>query len=238
MKEESPYALNSSCATQPQDDIEGPASEDAGQSINIEKLNQSLDINFSLETVSEPSNDSHKTAGLFEEIAEDMLDLLQQIRLLEKGQSELFGRLDRIERALHDATRLHACEIDTLRRDLLGDNKSMNALSVFNTVVLTLDALRAMHAKLHSSKDARTRTQLNAVIQSLSTTLRGLGFAEFQATKGEPFDPARMECLGFLKGKPGIVLNIIRPGYVAHERVVRPVGVMLADPKHEATNKN
>src|ERR1041384_3172996 len=207
--------------------------------IDMESLNRVLSMNFesdpAVRPVREPpANLTERTAGLFEEIAEDMLELLRRVTNIERAQSDLALRLEQVETTLRDTSRQYASEVEKLQREFLGERKALSALSVFNAVVPMLDSLRVMRAQLHKSKQAPVRQQLDALIQTLSTTLRSLGFVEFEAIKNEPFDPARMECLGFASGRPGIVLNAICPGYRVQEVVVRPAGVMLSDPANAA----
>jgi molecular chaperone GrpE (heat shock protein) len=74
-------------------------------------------------------------------------------------------------------------------------------------------------------------------LSSLRRVLRTLGFEEFEVAEGEPFDPARMESLEYAEGEQGVVLSVIRPGYLANEVVVRPCGVRIADPSAAAANE-
>lgn len=208
--------------------------ESEAENLDVEKLNLALNLSFRPEALNPYSANAggpaDTNAELFEELAEDMLELLRRVKSIEATSSEMSGRLEQVEQTLRDGSRLQTRETDALRRDLLGERKAANAVSVFNAVVPTLDSLRLMHTKLHQTKDARTRAQLYAVIEALAMVLRGLGFLEFQVEKGELFDPGRMECLGFGNGEPGIVLEVTRPGYQAYEAVIRPAGVLIGDP--------
>ena len=219
-------------------DADSGASE--AENLDVEKLNLALNLSFRPEALNPYSakagGPADTNAELFEELAEDMLEMLRRVKSIEVTCSDMSGRLEQVEQTLREGSRLQARETDALRRDLLADRKAANAVSVFTAVVPTLDSLRLMHKNLHQTKDARTRAQLYAVIEALSMVLRGLGFLEFKVEKGEPFDPGRMECLGFGKGEPGIVLEVTRPGYQAHEAVIRPVGVLIGDP-HSAPKK-
>jgi molecular chaperone GrpE (heat shock protein) len=203
------------------------------EEIDLDRVNKALGLSIDPQSVRIAPGATGKEE-LIEEIADDMLTLLQKIKDIESAQRDMLARLEQIEHTARESSRFHGRELDSLRRDLLGERKAMSAMTVFNTVVPTLDSLRAMHGKLHHSKDARTRQQLDAVIQAIGVALRGLGFAEFEAAKGEPFDPSRMECLGYAKGEPGVVLDTLRPGYLAQETVIRPAGVLIADPVRAA----
>ena len=221
---------------QPQQNIAG-AEDDP--KIDIENLNRVLSMNFMPDPVVTPVQqpDARHTegAGLSEEIAEDMLELLRSVNAIERMQREVVQRLDQVETTLRDTARQYAREVDTLRRDLLGERKALSALSVFNSVLPMLDSLRAMRANLPRRKNTPVGQQLDALIQTLGTTLRSLGFVEFEVKKDEPFDPGRMECLGFASGRPGIVLQVVRPGYCTREVVVRPAGVIIAESTHSTT---
>ncbi|HKQ91592.1 MAG TPA: nucleotide exchange factor GrpE [Blastocatellia bacterium] len=205
-------------------------SEGESENIDLERLNQTLNINLNADAVkpdpANPSDDYAQSRELLEEITEDMLEMLRRLKNVEE-------RLEQVEQLMRESSRSQAREIDALRRDLLGERKAINAMSVFNALIPTLESLRAMHTKLNHAKDVRMRAQADAVIQAMSMALRGLGFVEFQVTKGEPFDPSRMECLGFVKGEQGIVLDAVRKGYMANETIVRPAGVLIADPAHK-----
>jgi hypothetical protein len=40
-----------------------------------------------------------------------------------------------------------------------------------------------------------------------------------------------MECLGYGEGPTGVVLEVMQPGYRTADVVVRPAGVLIADPR-------
>ena len=85
--------------------------------------------------------------------------------------------------------------------------------------------------------DGRAWRLVRAVVSSLSNLLQSLGFEAFEAEEGEPFDPHRMECLGFQEGEPGIVLEAVRSGYRIDQTVVRPAGVHIADVRASAATR-
>jgi len=61
--------------------------------------------------------------------------------------------------------------------------------------------------------------------------LHVLGFEEFNVGEGKAFDPVCMECVGYAEGKSGVVLKARRPGYCAGGKIVRPAGVVIANPR-------
>jgi molecular chaperone GrpE (heat shock protein) len=72
------------------------------------------------------------------------------------------------------------------------------------------------------------------VIGTLANLLQAIGYVRFEVNPGEPFDPSRMQCLGYRQGKTGVVLEVLQPGYAAAGSVVRPAGVLIADPALKA----
>ena len=161
------------------------------------------------------------------EVAEDTLELLKGVRALETALEDVRERLARVEQAALDISRVFAGELASLRQDLLGERKALAALSVFNGMAPVLDSLGAMRDGLASRKQLRTYRQVDAILETLSMMLRELGFSEFEAERGEPFDPRRMQCLDYGEGTPDTVAATARPGYQAGGVVVRPVGVVL-----------
>jgi molecular chaperone GrpE len=71
---------------------------------------------------------------------------------------------------------------------------------------------------------------IEAVHRQTLATLEGLGYHRF-AGVGEPFDPARHEAAQALEvpdAEPGTILEVIRPGYAAGGRLLRPAVVTVA----------
>jgi molecular chaperone GrpE (heat shock protein) len=169
-------------------------------------------------------------SGQLEELADDMLSLLKRVKSLEELQGQVLGRIDQLQSAVERSSEVAAREADSLRRELLGQRKHIAQMSAFQAVVTGLERLQVMRGELDTHKDNRMIGQLDAVLQTLGTMLRGLGFVEFRAEVQEPFDPTRMECLGYASGEPNVVLKCLRSGYRADQTVVRPAGVLIANP--------
>jgi molecular chaperone GrpE (heat shock protein) len=215
------------------------ADDEAMASIDIEKINRALNLSFApgaMQTVEGKERGGGPLAELLEELAEDMLGLHQRLAEIAHKQAALLAQTEQNERSVREQTYLHGRELDKLRRELLGERKALAALSTFSAISPLLDSLRAMHDNLDAGQDERMRVQLKALIQALTATLRGLGFSEFRAEVGEPFDPARMECVGYASGESGKVLAALSPGYCAQEAIVRPASVLLATPEDLASH--
>lgn len=169
-----------------------------------------------------------------EEIAEDMVHLLERLRSMEQAQQELADRIEIVGKQVSEQMRATRQTLNAMRRDLLEENKAQASRHAFDAIVPALDSMRALLDALDTDEDARTIAQLRAVTSALSNLLQGIGYDVFDAALGEPFDPARMECLGFADGEPQTVLEAVRPGYSAGNTVVRPAGVRIAEPSLEA----
>ncbi len=168
-------------------------------------------------------------ARLLETITDHVQQLLQRVQDMEAAQNTIIARLEQLEVRLRQDTRAAVVEVGALRTELLGERKSLSALGVFNGVLPMLDSLRAMQAA-QANTESPVYHQIDALINSLTMMLRGLGFSEFTVAVGEPFDPTFMECTGYAHGQTGIVLEASRIGYRTQAGVIRPVGVTIAAP--------
>ena len=95
----------------------------------------------------------------------------------------------------------------------------------------TLDALHSAAAALGSSdSDNQMRAGLDLVHQQLSETLAKHGVAPIEAAD-QPFDPNRHQALFTVPTAdvaPQTVVEVLRPGFTLHDRVVRPAEVSVA----------
>jgi molecular chaperone GrpE len=156
---------------------------------------------------------SRSVEATLEEIAEDMLDILE--------------RLNSIERQVREQGRA----IETFRTEAWGQSRALSMRYLFDAVAPAIDTLQVLARGLDPAIGAGGYQQVISAAATLNIVLQTLGFQRFDAAAGDPFDPARMECLGYAEGLPGRVLEMIRQGYAAGEIVVRPAGVLIADPR-------
>jgi len=172
-----------------------------------------------------------RVASGLEEIADDTLQLLERVRRVEQSTAELPMRLADLQAGLYQSYRHHGTQLDALHRELLGEQRWLGVRAAFDAVVPCLDSLRAMQARLEPDADPRLAEQIFAIAGSLRNVLQKLGFVEFTPEIGSAFDPERMEWLGDGEGALGVVLEVVRPGYLAQGAVARPCGVRIADPR-------
>lgn len=177
-----------------------------------------------------PRGDSSSFAGQLDELADDMLMLMKRVKSIEAQQSQLLQRLDQLDGSLGQIGAATEREFVKLRRELLGERKYIAQMSTFSAVVTSLERLRTVYEELDPRIDPVAVTQIDALIQTLATMLRALGFAEFEPEVGEAFDPTRMECVGYAAGSANRVVRCVRPGFSCGEQIVRPAAVIIASP--------
>ena len=209
------------------------------QENDFEKLNETLNIElipkpifpapkYVAEQIPEPSL---PISDSLEELADDMLHLMRQVQGIEQRLADSTTRLERIEQSVNQSNIYFGQQLDKFRREIIGERKALSSLSILNAVLPTLDSLKsAFLTKSTETANMADNSLILSIIDSLNRMLRNLGFTEFMAIHGDPFDPDYMECLGYSDGNSGIVLDIVRPGYKVENTIVRPVGVILADP--------
>jgi molecular chaperone GrpE (heat shock protein) len=174
------------------------------------------------------------TAG---DLAEGVDALVERITSLEERQLGISRALEEVSKAVADAAASHRRTLAMLHRDLLGERKASAALEVFRAVVPALDSLDAMRAGPPARRGRQVHLQLDAAASALRNLVLDLGYADFHAGVGEDFAPERMEALGYGEGAPGVVLAAVRPGYRCGDTVVRPAGVLIADPSASPSDR-
>lgn len=163
-----------------------------------------------------------------EEIAEDMLNLMRRMNSIEKSLQNVVTGIQQVQETTAQMGKTIAREVDALRRDLIGDRKHTAAIGLFNELIPMIDRLRTMQAHLDEEDDIRMNSQLEGVLETLTASLQRLGCEEFSVAPSDAFDPARMQCEAYVQaGRPGVVLDIIRPGYLFGDHVLRPTTVTV-----------
>ena len=218
-----PPDLESSEEPRPADD------DEAGPGIDQDTLKDALTMELPDMDLGSPTPPGDVLDGSeqLEEIAEDMLHLLEGVRSLERAQTNLLARLEEGIQAQRETAR----EVRLIREELLAERKATAVLSLFTSLVQRADSVRSMLKELDPGKDSRTVEQLTAIDNILVLMIRGLGFDEFRPEKGDAFDPHRMECVGYASGDPDVVLEVVQAGYDAGGAIARPAHVRIADPE-------
>ncbi len=206
-----------------------PAAED-GENIPFSPLAAPIEIRFEPQPDARDGRGSAGSDELLEELADDSLEIIRRLKTIEQGQDALFSRLEQMDQRLQESRRMTAGHLETIRRELAGEQKSLSAKSAFVAVVSVLESLRAMHRQLSPKRDKRAMNQLKGIELALVATVQTLGFQEFQPSIGEPFDPGCMQSIEYGTGAPNTVLRVLQPGYRVGVVVVRPASVATAAP--------
>jgi len=181
------------------------------------------------------ADDSAKTKELTEEIADDMVHVMERLNTIEANQERLTKQIDLLIQSITENRKQFTIELDKFRQEVLGERKSLAARSTFNAIVPTVDSLRMMKKGIpYSEENAQVNAQLYAVVSSLNNIIQSLDFNEFDVEIGSAFDSERMECLDYAKeGELNTVVAVVRPGYKAGNTIIRPCGVIIAKPSHD-----
>jgi len=175
-----------------------------------------------------PTDDASASEHL-EELADDMLNLMRRMNKVEGGQQAIIAQMAQQQEASAESARTIAREVDTLRRDVVGDRKHTAATSVLNELIPLINRFETMYEHLDEDADSRIRSQIEGVLDTLSASLRRLGCEEFVTASGSPFDPSRMQCEKYVdKGKPGHVVSTVKTGYRFGDFVLRPATVTVS----------
>lgn len=187
--------------------------------------------------ISEPDPDVAPPAGQattgsdpLDELAEDMLQVLQQLGAVERQVRETAAGVADLRRAVHEGTAQQNRAIENVRAEVVGERRGMALRMVFEPVVSALESIELFARGLDPARDQAAFAQITAVAATLANLLLALGFERFDVARGDAFDPHRMQCFGYAAGPPGVVLDILQPGYATGGVVVRPARVLIADP--------
>jgi molecular chaperone GrpE len=135
--------------------------------------------------------------------------------------------------ALEDKVRRQAAEFvnDTRRiRQQAEDRARYAAEPVVSDLLGVVDALHnAIHGLQASEHERRVSEGLRLVERELIEALARHGVARIDAA-GKPFDPAFHQAIleTDAPGPPRSVVQVVRPGFTLHGRVVRPAHVIVS----------
>lgn len=169
-------------------------------------------------------------AADLQELAEDMLDVLQRLGNLERQMQETVAGVSDLKRILEESAAQHSRALDAMRAEVTGDRRAIALRLLFEPVAAAIDSLELVARGLDSAVEQKAYGQVKAAAATLANVLLALGYQRFDVARGEPFDGARMQCFGYADGEPGVVLNVLQPGYSASNVVIRPARVLIADP--------
>lgn len=201
-------------------------------SIDIESLKIEPRFDFRQEAAAAEivSQKAPTPADALEEIAEDMEDVVHRLGRLERQAQETTASVTTLQSTFAEHSAYQYKIVESLRREVAGDRKGLAMRAVFDPTAAALDQLEAICRGFNPSKDQAAFGQVSAAIATLENLLQSLGYSRFTPDIGDSFDPGRMQCMGYVDGNAGVVLQVLRKGYLAGDILVRPAGVLIADP--------
>lgn len=143
---------------------------------------------------------------------------------------ELVQKLAEAERR----TLLAMADLDNFRRRSrrdLQDQLRYASLPLMSEILDAIDNLeRAIESHHHSPESASLVDGMKMVVQQLLNTLSNHGCIKIESV-GQPFDPNQHQAVQMQPSSeypPNTVIADLRPGYLLHDRVVRPSQVFVS----------
>jgi len=167
------------------------------------------------------------TTKLFEEIADDMLHLMEQMRRNEKRLKDMEHSLHQTTEILSQSIKSSRMELDKLKDSLFSEKKAFLARSTLNAILPALESLEILGESKRGDRRDMDPDQISVLSNMLRNIIQSLGYTRFAANAGDSFDPGSMECLDYAEGNSGVVVRTINAGYRAGETVIKPCGVVL-----------
>lgn len=150
---------------------------------------------------------------------------------IDKVEDEKLEVINQLKRALADYQNLEA---NTQKRLSLLYLQSRKALAE-QLIPIVDDMSMAIKSKEDIKFDEQSISWANGVVQLLNKLERSLteiGLKKFVPQKGSKFDPAIHEALTTVEGKtPGEIYDVIQPGYMIDDIVIRPSRVVVTKSK-------
>ena len=173
-----------------------------------------------------PSNEGLQKETL-EEMADDMLHLLQRTAKIESSLNALHTLISKVSDTQERNHREQLIETGKIKTELISERKAAIARATFNAVLPAIESLSLNMKALDSMEDGKIINQMQVVIDMLLGILQSLGFQSFSAGIGDTFDPLSMECFGYTEGEPGKVSAVECCGYRTDGGLAKPCRVLL-----------
>jgi len=169
-------------------------------------------------------------------------DTVKKIDELEKKIEELALSIDKVEdekleiinqlkRALSD---YHNLEANTQKRLSLLYMQSRKSIAE-KLIPVVDDLTMAIKSKEEIQFDEKSNSWANGVIgilNNLEKSMEEIGLKKYIPEKGTNFDPSVHEALSVIDGDiPNVVYDVIQPGYILDDTVIRPSRVVVTKSK-------
>ncbi len=157
---------------------------------------------------------------------------IQQLALtIDKVEDEKLVIMNQLKKALSD---YHNLESNSNKRVSLLYMQSRKGLAE-KLIPIVDDLTMAIKSKEEISFDEKTLAWSNGVmgiLNNLEKSLEEIGLKKFVPQKSTKFDPSIHEALSVIEGEiPGVIFDVIQPGYVLDNNVIRPSRVVVTKSK-------
>jgi len=159
----------------------------------------------------------------------DLEKKIQKLALtVDKVEDEKLEVENQLKRALAD---YHNLIKNAEKRDKLRLQEIKKTL--FQSIIPSLDALMlATVASKEIEMDEKGKSWLEGILATIEGMRKGLeemGFEQYVPEKGEDFDNDKHEAIAIVEeGEKGKIYEVIQPGYILEDSIVRPARVVVS----------
>lgn len=150
---------------------------------------------------------------------------------IDKVEDEKLEVINQLKRALAD---YHNLEANTQKRLSLLYMQSRKSLSE-KLIPIVDDLIMALKSKEEIEFDERTLSWADgivAILSNLEKSLEEIGLRKYIPEKGSKFEPSLHEAVSVIEGDiPGVIYDVIQPGYILDDTVIRPSRVVVTKNK-------
>lgn len=138
---------------------------------------------------------------------------------------------NQLKRALAD---YHNLEANTNKRLSLLYMQSRKSLAE-KLIPVVDDLTMAIKSKEDIGFDQNTLAWANGIVgilKNIERSLEDIGLKKYEPQKGSKFDPQLHEAISIIEDKiPGVISEVIQPGYILDDTVIRPSRVVVTKSK-------
>ena len=150
---------------------------------------------------------------------------------IDKVEDEKQEIINQLKRALADYQNLEA---NTQKRTTLLYMQSRKSLAE-KLIPVVDDLTMAVKSKSEIDFDEKSLAWANGVVEILSNlekSLEEIGLKKYIPEKNSKFEPSIHEALSVIDGDiPGVIYDVIQPGYILDDTVIRPSRVVVTKNK-------
>ena len=163
------------------------------------------------------------TENFFKEEKSEESEIIDPIKTLEEKIQELEKEKQYSTAEIVNLRQRYARERNTLVK--------FSSMNLASKILPVLDNLEKA-ISIENNESEKFIEGVNMTLKSLRSTLENEGVQKIDA-RDKLFDPSFMEAIAVIptpEGKePGSVVEIVEEGYMFHDRVLRPVKVIVSD---------